>query len=161
MKKKLFSFRNALACVIVFFGVVSCSNDKDILEITEKAPPMKSIEKVPCTRSIDEAKTIAANFLGQSTMGNVGRSNVKRAQAQPCVQVLLKDSLPDKVDVGNKYPGNLFPDTLMYAVSYVDGTVLIPADKDAPTVVGVLDTKPESLPALLKKIMATTLCTRY
>ena len=151
MKKKSFSFRNALACVIAFFGVVSCSNDKDILEITEKAPPMKSIEKVPCTRSIDEAKTIAANFLGQSTMGNVGRSNVKRAQAQPCVQVLLKDSLPDKVDVGNKYPGNLFPDTLMYAVSYVDGTVLIPADKDAPTVVGVLDTKPESLPALLKK----------
>lgn len=56
---------------------------------------------------------------------------------------------------------NLFPDTLMYAVSYVDGTVLIPADKDAPTVVGVLDTKPESLPALLKKIMETTLCTRY
>lgn len=64
MKKKSFSFRNALAYVIVFFGVVSCSNDKDILEITEKAPPMKSIEKVPCTRSIDEAKTIAANFWG-------------------------------------------------------------------------------------------------
>lgn len=45
MKKKSFSFKNALACVIAFFGVVSCSNDKDILEITEKAPPMKSIEK--------------------------------------------------------------------------------------------------------------------
>lgn len=90
MKKKSFSFRNALACVIVFFGVVSCSNDKDILEITEKAPPMKSIEKVPCTRSIDEAKTIAANFLGQSTMGNVGRSNVKVPKRNHVFKYFLK-----------------------------------------------------------------------
>lgn len=136
-------------CICAALFITACSNDRELTEVSNDSPPAKINKREYKTRSIEEAKAIAADFFAQS-VGNIHKqSNIKRAQAEPTVQVLIKDSLPNRP--GDKAPIDILPDTLMYAISSVNGTIMIPADSDAPTIVGVFDNPNVSLTKLLKK----------
>lgn len=136
-------------CICAALFITACSQDREFAELSNDSPPVKVNKREHKTRSIEEAKAIAADFFAQSVGNTREQNTIRRAQAEPTVQVLIKDSLP--VRPGDKAPIDVLPDTLMYAISSVNGTIMIPADNDAPTIVGVFDTPNVSLPALLKK----------
>ena len=130
------------------FSAISCSNDREFLGATENVAPKKCMSPSN-TRTIEEAKTIAADFLAHSMKIDSSKPNPMRAQAQPTVQVLTKDSLTGKI--GDKVPYDVLPDTLLYGVTYSSSTIMVPADGDAPTVVAMLDTPSESITALITR----------
>ena len=136
-------------CICAALFTTACSQDREFAEVSNDSPPVKVNKREHKTRSIEDAKAIAADFFANSVCNNREQNSVRRAQAEPTVQVLIKDSLPNRL--GDKAPIDILPDTLMYAISSVNGTIMIPADNDAPTIVGVFDNPNVSLTKLLKK----------
>lgn len=150
MKRQTISMKQAFLWFVALLTVVACSNDKELLDVDSEPTPMRVAKNsLSETRSVEEAKAIAADFMAQSTSDGSNKAKTMRAQAQPTVQVLVKDSLP--LRPGEKLPFDLPSDTLLYGVTYSDATIMIPADKNAPTVVAVLDTPTESLPTLIRE----------
>lgn len=148
MKKETFFLKQMSVLAFALFSAISCSNDREFLGATENVAPKKCMSPSN-TRTIEEAKTIAADFLAHSMKIDSSKPNPMRAQAQPTVQVLTKDSLTGKI--GDKVPYDVLPDTLLYGVTYSSSTVMVPADGDAPTVVAMLDTSSESITALITR----------
>lgn len=148
MKKETFFLKQMSVLAFALFSAISCSNDREFLGATENVAPKKCMSPSN-TRTIEEAKTIAADFLAHSMKIDSSKPNPMRAQAQPTVQVLTKDSLTGKI--GDKVPYDVLPDTLLYGVTYSSSTIMVPADSDAPTVVAMLDTPSESITALITR----------
>lgn len=148
MKKETFFLKQMSVLAFALFSAISCSNDREFLGATENVA-LKKCMSPSNTRTIEEAKTIAADFLAHSMKIDSSKPNPMRAQAQPTVQVLTKDSLTGKI--GDKVPYDVLPDTLLYGVTYSSSTIMVPADGDAPTVVAMLDTPSESITALITR----------
>ena len=151
MDKQFIPMKQVFIWLFALLGMVACSDDKELLDAVKEPTPMRIAKNnSPATRSIEEAKAIAADFMAQSMSDGTNKAKAMRAQTQPSIQVLVKDSLPSTAS-DKKLPIDLLPDTLLYGVTYTDGTILIPSDKEAPTVIGMLDSPTESLPTLIRK----------
>ena len=146
--KSLF-FRKTIIALCAIVLVTSCSNENEEFETTLRVPIQKSESNCSEIRTIADAKAIAENYLSNSVNCYSYRAKKMSNMNQFTIQVLTRDSLPQKP--GDKAPITITPDTLLYSISSIDGTIMIPADKQAPEVIGILDTPTESLSVLLKK----------
>ena len=60
-------------CICAALFITACSNDRDFTEVSNDSPPTKINKREYKTRSIEEAKAIAADFFAQS----VGNSHIQ------------------------------------------------------------------------------------
>ena len=89
MKKETFFLKQMSVLAFALFSAISCSNDREFLGATENVAPKKCMSPSN-TRTIEEAKTIAADFLAHSMKIDSSKPNPMRAQAQPPYKYLQK-----------------------------------------------------------------------